>query len=426
MNINIKVFGKTEKSIARWLSNYPWIKQNLKRIYQFISWLLNKKSYVHKTNYPIQIIGEQDNESFFGYYDKAPLSSDGKYILFYSSKHPTYKKPDSNKTILLVLQKLETKEILLRIPILAYNWQQGSRAHWLKDDLFIFNDFDTEQKKYTARVWSVSSLSEVKYFDKPVQDSFKTDYFLSLNYRRLMALRPDYGYRNLPALNEDELKEISNDGIWKIDYETGKSQLFITLADIYSVKTIPDMEQSIHKVNHILISPAGDKFIFIHRYYIGKRRFDRLFLADSSTGKLKLLSEYGMVSHCFWINDKTIVAYLRDSNGKDAYNIINIDSESFNKITNNRLDCFGDGHPHVFGEWFITDTYPDKARMQHLILVNWKTGEIKELGEFVHGLKYSGETRCDLHPRFSSDGKSIFFDSVFSGKRRLYKMNLSI
>jgi hypothetical protein len=422
---NTNGFGKTERIIARWLANYPGIKQGLKKTYQFISWLLHRKPYDHKINYSLQLINEGDNESFFGYYDKIPVSPNGKYILFCSSSHSTYIKPDANKEIFVILQEFDTKKALLQIPSLAYNWQQGCRAQWLTDDLFMFNDFDTEHKQYAARIWSIASLNEIKRFNQPVQDSYKTEYFISINYRRLMALRPDYGYRNLPALNTVELKDVTNDGIWKVDYKSGKSFLLVTLADICSVKKNHDMEQAIHKVNHVLISPSGNKFIFIHRYYIGKRRFDRLFLADSITGKLKLLSDYGMVSHCFWADDKVIMAYLRDSDGKEAYNLIDVDTGNFTIIFNKQLDYMGDGHPHILGEWFITDTYPDKARMQHLVLVNRKTGEAKELGEFLHGFKYSGETRCDLHPRFSPDGKSVFFDSVFSGKRQLYQMRLN-
>jgi hypothetical protein len=424
-NVRNSGFGKTERNIARWLAGYPWVKQNLKKIYQFISWVFNKKSYTHKTNYSIQSIKAGDNESFFGYYDKNPVSHDGKYILFCSSKYSTNKNPDGNREISVILQELNAGKTLLQIPVRAYNWQQGSRVHWLTDDLFIFNDFDTDRKNYTARVWSAISLSEVKSFDRPVQDSYKDEYFLSLNYQRIMALRPDYGYRNLPILDVDKLKDIDNDGIWKVDYKTGEGILLVSLKDVCLQKPVTDMERALHKVNHIMISPFGDKFIFIHRYYIGKRRFDRLFLADSINGNLKLLSDNEMVSHYFWVDNKTFLAYLRDANGKDAYNLIDIDTGSFSTIANDQLNHMGDGHPHVYKELFITDTYPDRARMQHLVLVNWKTGEVKELGEFFHGFKYSGETRCDLHPRFSSDGKSVFFDSVFSGKRQLYRMNLS-
>jgi hypothetical protein len=129
-----------------------------------------------------------------------------------------------------------------------------------------------------------------------------------------------------------------------------------------------------------------------------------------------------MVSHYFWVDDKTLLCYMRGPGKKDAYWLVDIDSVSFEHFAG--LDGLGDGHPHVHGDWFIADTYPNKSRMQQLNLINWKTGEVKNLGEFFHGFEFKGETRCDLHPRFSPCGKKVYFDSVFSGKRRLYKMDL--
>jgi Tol biopolymer transport system component len=230
----------------------------------------------------------------------------------------------------------------------------------------------------------------------------------------------------LPILSKQELFEEANDGIWRIDFQTGKSKLLISLSEISRVGSDGKSKDAIHKVNHLIISPSGDQFIFIHRYYIGQRRFDQLMLADSSTGDFKLLSNFGMVSHCFWLDDKTIFGYLRGPGNKDAYWIIDVNNNKYTHIVAGKLDKYGDGHPHVNGDWFVTDTYPDKSRMQNLILVNIGKNEIMEAGEFFHGFKYKGETRCDLHPRFSPDGRSIFFDSVFSGKRKLYKMEVSL
>lgn len=111
---------------------------------------------------------------------------------------------------------------------------------------------------------------------------------------------------------------------------------------------------------------------------------------------------------------------------KDGYWLLNVNSSEFKELPCSELEKYGDGHPHVHGDWFITDTYPDKARMQHLLWCNWKTGEVKHVGEFFHGLEFNGESRCDLHPRLSPDGKSVYFDSVFSGQRQLYKMDLPV
>ena len=72
----------------------------------------------------------------------------------------------------------------------------------------------------------------------------------------------------------------------------------------------------------------------------------------------------------------------------------------------------------------IFDTYPNKSRMKKLFMYNMKSSDLKELGEFYEGLKYYNETRCDLHPGFSPDGKNIFIDSVHKGKRGLYIISI--
>ena len=411
-------FNPTEVIIARALSKSPYLKKIIKYIYCRLVYIHHKKSRKVQSDYTLN---SYDAETFFGYYDKSPTNKCG-LILSHISNKPTSKSPSSEILIEVALFSPNLSEKKWSVKTSAYNWQQGSRLHWLNDELFIYNDLDSTCKHYVAKVVSSKTLEQVKLFNFPVQDSFKTDYFLSLNYRRLMALRPDYGYRNLTPMTKTELERLDDDGIWKVDYQTGVSELIISLQQICLIEPGAVFAKAMHKVNHIMISPDGSQFIFLHRYLIGQRRFDRLMLADSQTGRLILLSDHGMVSHCHWADDNTILGYMRGPGDKDAFWIIDVVSGSFTHFP--ALDGLGDGHPHVHGDWFVVDTYPDKARMQHLNLVNWQTGEVKKLGEFFHGFKYHGETRCDLHPRFSACGKKVYFDSVFSGKRKLYEMEL--
>lgn len=419
----MSTYSGLERHIARVLAKFPAIKQFIKFCYSRIIYSKNKKDYLYRTAVePISYSNKMD-DSFFGYYDKCPENKHG-LILSLSSKQATCELPATKQSINLYV--LDNKnQVIFKLPVKAYNWQQGCRAHWLTNDIFIYNDFDEKNHNYVARVFSIKENKEVIYFDKPVQDSYKTDYFISLNYQRLMTLRPDYGYRNLTTLNNDELNECGNDGLWRVDFETGKSELLISIADARKVKPRDEFDVAVHKFNHVMISPDGNRFIFMHRYLIGKRRFDRLLLADAKTGAMKLLSDYGMVSHCFWADDNTVLGYMRGPEEKDGYWLLDVDTGEFTPFAHEVLSKYGDGHPHVVGDWFITDTYPDKARMQHLLMCNWKTGEVKHVGEFFHGFQFSGETRCDLHPRLTSDGKAVYFDSVFTGERKLYRMELS-
>ncbi|MGQ4879994.1 TolB family protein [Billgrantia sp. LNSP4103-1] len=416
-------FNNVERAGARLLARFPLVKKIAKFSYTRLVYLRAKKNYTHQVKSPIVMYCTDAQENFFGYYDKSPINSKG-IVLVCTVQGSTKEKPAADAAIKLAV--ITGKNNILTIPVQAYNWQQGCRAHWLNDDEFIFNDFDEDEKCYAARIFSVSKEAEVKRYLLAVQDSFKDEYFISLNYQRLMALRPDYGYRNLPSLDAKQLADLSNDGLWYVDINTGESRLLVSIQQACELSPLKDFAGAQHKFNHVLISPNGEQLVFMHRFLQGQRRSDRLILLDIASGELQLLADFGMVSHCFWADDSTILGYMRGPEYIDAYWLVDTGSKEFSRLPGNALHGYGDGHPHVHGDWFVTDTYPDKARMQHLFLCNWKTGEVKQLGEFFHGFDYTGESRCDLHPRFSRDGQKVFFDTVFSGKRQLCSMDLEL
>lgn len=416
-------YGPLERSIAKSLTRIPGVKQGVKSCYARLAYIRRKKTFRQKTAYKIYPVYNSRMESFFGYYDKSPTCSDG-WILCHIAPMSTRKKPVAGQPVLAALFEPKGKKPFWLAQTYAYNWQQGARLHWLNSDYFILNDFDPGKQKYISRIFSRKGPEEENRFDHPVQDSFNTDFFLSVNVRRLTALCPDYGYPNLPGLSRKELAETEDDGIFKIDFNTGKTWLLVSLADICRIHPGKELKGAAHAVNHLLISPSGKRSAFIHRYYSGQRRFDRLMMTDTKTGNTELLADYGMISHGFWADEHTILGFLRGPDGKDAYWLIDTETGSFTRLSGDNTGGLGDGHPNVCGKKFVTDTYPDKARMQHLLLADLETGDFEELGLFFHGFSFDGQTRCDLHPRFSADCRSIFFDSVFSGKRKLYRMDL--
>ncbi|RJF37995.1 glycosyl transferase [Pseudoalteromonas gelatinilytica] len=417
-------FSPLERSLAKVLSKVPFVKSIAKYFYARLVYLANSSPEKIVTSKKVDMLGVSAEETFFGYYDKSPINRNG-LVLFYSTNSPTNKAPNL-EPVTINVYCTETCEIIFSIKTRAYNWQQGSRVHWVSDDEFIFNDYDSHSDSYYSRLFSVSKKLEIMSYSFPIQDTYQKDYFLSINYERLMSLRPDYGYRNKKILSKCDLYNANDDGIWKIDFKTNEANILISIDEL--CKKFPNklFANALHKINHVMISPNGENFIFMHRYLINGQRFDRLFVCDKCGGNIKLLADNGMVSHCFWKGNNTIFGYLRGKGGKDGYWIIDIDNLEFTPFKNTLLETLGDGHPHVFGDYFITDTYPNKARMQKLLLGNFRTGNVEVIGEFFHGFSYSGESRCDLHPRFSIDGKYVFFDSVFTGKRNLYKMEVSL
>lgn len=364
---------------------------------------------------------EENNETFFGYYDKSPENNNG-LIIYNETSILTSKKPSANRPIWINIQNTKNHSIVPVSESFSYNWQQGCRAQWISDNMLIYNYFNDKTKSYEAAIYSVIHKQVIKTFDLPVQDSYKDYYYLSIIYSRIMKLRSDYGYRNLPLPDDDEMQNIDSDGIWKVDFNSGLHTLIFSLKNIVILQPALNSDISLHKINHVMISPNGEKFIFIHRWYHKGKRFDRLMLFHNS--ELKILANDEMVSHMCWIDNFMLFGYLR-FNGTAGFYFININTG--NIISCDELNALnnGDGHPSCYKDWIVIDSYPDKSRMQHLTLYNYKTKTIIPLLEVLQPLKYQGETRCDMHPRFSPDGKRIYFDTTYTGKRRLAFIDVS-
>ena len=295
----------------------------------------------------------------------------------------------------------------------------GSRLQWLDKHRFIFNDFDPDNNQYIARIWDMAEKKEIATLTKPIQTLIDSDNFPSLNYQRLAKLRPDYGYFNLDA-NDYDLTDTEQDGIYKVNITTGEHQLVYALADIISHDSKNQMRRLNHKINHLMISPNGKKMLMLHRMFDGQRRFGRLLLGDVDGTKLVTLPGDDMISHYCWADDDTIICYMRTNEAGDGYYQIKL-SENRAYLMKTISDVLlGDGHPSFAGHnQFITDTYPDRYGYQRLYHCNSETNKVT-LASFYHPRRYSSVTRCDLHPRVSTDGLHCYFDTVTAGRRRLF------
>lgn len=416
-------FSAKERLIAKLLSSTPLLKKWVKKCYIKLNSIIYHKNYRFKIlidSIPgINLINpiNPDNETFFGYYDKSPENSDG-LIIYNESSRQTCKNPSP---IMPIFINVIAGEDSIKIgSTLCHNWQQGCRAQWIGNDKICYNFFDGNE--YKCVVYNIKNDGNSRSYKYPVQDSFGELYFLSINYRRIMRLRPDYGYRNLTALTDNELKELDNDGIIKVDYKSGNCQLIVSLLELAKTSPKETFENAFHKVNHVMISPDGKNFIFIHRWYEGGRRHDRLLISDFVS--LKILADDDMVSHMCWTKDTELFGYLRHD-GIDGFYFIDVESGKFTPCEALNILRNGDGHPSCHNDWIVVDTYPDKSRMQHLYLYDRQNSKVYNLLEVYQSVKFYGESRCDLHPRFSPDGSRIYFDTVFTGKRRLAYIDIS-
>ncbi|GAG54506.1 unnamed protein product, partial [marine sediment metagenome] len=90
-------------------------------------------------------------------------------------------------------------------------------------------------------------------------------------------------------------------------------------------------------------------------------------------------------------------------------------------------DFSSDGHCSYSPDrkYILTDTYPDNERMRTLILYRIVDNKRIDIGNFFSPPEIAEEIRCDLHPRWSRDGKKICIDSTHEGNRQIYVLDIS-
>lgn len=401
------------------IKRIKWLKKTLKRLYQIFFYSISKKV---KVNGDLFCINPNDGyEYFFGYYDKSPWDITDKYILGMRVKN-AHEKPASKEIAQIVMFNSEDEynmEILSNTT--SWNSQQGAMLQWLGPDfrrLIIFNDF--RNGKYCSVIYDVLSKKEVKIIDLPIYEVDKDGNFAySIDFNRLNTFRPGYGYSN----SEDATRNIkvpNGSAIKKINLETGKVEELINYSSLVEHETNKSMKNAFHKINHLMISPNGEKMIFLHRWYKNKIKYSRLILIDIKSKKMKNLSDEEFVSHCYWKDNDYIIGYMR-KDGTDGYYLINVNNGYYQHILQ---ELKSDGHcSYSFdNKYIITDTYPNKKRMMKVFLCNEL--ECSTILEVFSPFKYDNDVRCDLHPRWNHLNSKICIDSTHSGKRGLYLINI--
>lgn len=425
----MKKYSIFERQLANFLEKFPQVKQIVKITYQRINyWCFGDRNFTRALHPRVKIltpfqwanIEPKSQELFFGYYDKSPWSSDMCRMVFHRFR-------DDHQLDIMVFDR-DLKKASVVGTTKTWSSQQGSMAQWLPSgnrDKLIFNDLVGD--KFGARILLLEEKAETT-IPFPIQTLHPNGReALSLNYKRLERMRPEYGY-SIAADNFSSDLALSEDGIWHIDLESGQSQLILSLATLIAYKPCSEMTDSKHKVNHIMYSPQGSKYVFMHRWISSNGKFSRLYVANNNNNdSLKLLLDDRMVSHYYWHDEEHLLVWARTNKAGDHYYLINVISGERQIIGEEVLDAYGDGHPSFSPDrrWILTDSYPDKARQQHLQLYDLKTGKIIEIGRFFAPWQFYGSKRCDLHPRWSPDGKLISIDSTHEGKRMTYILDVS-
>ena len=184
-----------------------------------------------------------------------------------------------------------------------------------------------------------------------------------------------------------------------------------------------------HYFNHLLVSPDGSRLIFLHRWRNpeGRGGFGtRMFTIGSDGSDPYVLDPHGKTSHFIWRDPQHVLAWAWHPSHEDKFYLFRDQTEEVEVVAPEVMPLNGHCTYLPGNAWILNDTYPDEGRLQHPYLYEVASGRRVPLGHFLSPPEYSGEWRCDNHPRFSPDGKKVVIDSPHGGGgRQLYLIDIS-
>ena len=417
----------------------------------------NAASYV-----PCRRVGDGRQHHFFGYYNKSNWDRSNRLIA--GQRTPAmdqYLRPDAKATI-GYFDTLDGDRFHAVGETGAWNWQMGSQLQWLAGApgrQLVYNDrtgdMSARYPGFGAVVVDVDTLAR-RALPMPVYVvAPSSQWALSVDYRRLYVTHETIGYSEaggpfaLPLAPAD-------DGIWRMDMGTGDAALLVSYADLKAFHPKASMDQAIHWVSHIEVNPASSRMLFLHRWTERVKDetcfLHRLITMNPDGSDMRLLecsdhplpqlaadfdpcavgtfdyekSEY-QISHPLWQDDSHIIVWGPHA-GEIHYHL-------YHDVDGGAVEVVGrgvlveNGHMSfspVSPRWLLSDTYPDdQTHERFLFLFDMQTGERRNLGSFYATPDLSKENRCDLHPRWSRDGRQVCIDSVHEHQRQMYVLDVA-
>lgn len=417
-----------EQKVNYQLNKYPAVKKIIKRAYQLGCYAVSKK--IKSEGNIIRVSPDDPNhEYFFGYYDKSPWDATGRYMLCMKAKD-TWSEPDPlGRAEIFLIDTVDNNKEKLLATTHCWNVQQGCMAQWLGPDFkekILYNDM--RDGKYVSVILDVNTFQE-RVLPIPVYTvSADGKTALSLDFSRLHSLRLGYGYAELPEKTKGVALP-NTTAVWKMDIESGEVTELLKYTDFANFEPRSEMQEagSVHKVNHLMLSPNGKRFMVLYRWFCGQRKYTRLVTCNVDGADMYVLSDDDMVSHCYWKNDEEILAFERKKEFGPGYYLMKDKTQEWQHLWG---QLSNDGHPSYCptdNHLVVTDSYPNRARVADIKLLRDDDPEGKEmkvLARVFAPFRYDNDTRCDLHPRWSKDGKKVCFDSIFEGHRGLYVVKL--
>ena len=398
------------------------ISLKLKKIYcNIVQKIHHQKKFSINVEFSIERLGDEKYNSFFGYYDKTPFNKDNNLVLGLQSKI------QSESPIKIGYYDLNNDFRFIHVgQSECWSWQLGTRLQWYpknENEIICYNRI--VDGKYGAVLQNIKTKNVEEKFNCPLYDIDKIGkYGITINFSRLYKYRPGYGYYNFEDETQGQ-KAPKNDGIYLLDFNSKKVSLILNLDYISKFHPQNSMANADHYLNHLSFSPNSNRFLFLHLWMNGGKRYSRVLTSNIYGDNLHIVEDNMNMSHYAWKSDREVLIHSSSKPYGTKFYLYEDLSSKRVQIGDGQLDR--SGHPSYSPDkkYILVDTYPDKYRRQQLLLYTSDGDFVEEIGNFYSPFEFSGVNKCDLHPRWDRHGKSICIDSAMDGNRSMYIIKLN-
>lgn len=389
---------------------------------------------------PIRAITKGPAFHWFAYYDKLQFDPTNRFVLGNQVKFE-HRTPTADDRIQVGMIDLEDGDRWIELGKSdAWGWQQGCMLQWIpgsKNEV-LWND--REGDRYVARIKNVET-GETRTLPRAIYAlSPDGKWGVTTDFARLQALRPGYGYQGV-ADAWRTMKAPEKTGLWRVDLATGEETLIFSYAQAAAIpfKGGSLMDQW-NWFNHLLVAPDSQRFTFLHRwrakgpddadFAVNNGFVTRMFTMNPDGSDPFIIDPSGYTSHFVWRDPRHITAWTRPEGQKDAFYLLEDKTAKFTPVGEGDMPVNGHNTYLTVGngmEWILNDTYPTGVRRQQTpYLYHEPTKKRHDLGHFHSPKEYSGEWRCDTHPRSSNDGRFVTIDSPHGGNgRQIWLLDVS-
>lgn len=401
-----------EKLIYDLVKDRPWLKDQLKRIYQGVFSMVGRWHEIVPDHMIIR------SNCFFGFHDKSPWSVDNELLLAHRFEGVGNEHELASKALeIVIFSGDEWTQSRLVATTHAWNWQQGAQLQW-KDDNILFNDFVEGECRAVEIDRFGNVLKTHPYAVAAVSPTDKA--MATFCFKHFGNVMPGYGYDFDGA---GARSNIEPDTLLIVD-DNGSLQTRLT-GDTLPAVVLEEQLTGTPFISHALFSPSGSKLAFMRRLAVpGRRRRSSLYIYDREVKSVKRVPFKDMVSHFCWLDDEALFAYANTDQG-DGYYHYQYETDAVTSYAS--LLKSVDGHPHAdaTGRQIVFDSYPDKKRLQRLAVLDLESASVMELARLYSPMKFWDGKRVDLHPRMRADGQFVCVDCSTPGVRSLATLPVS-